>query len=171
MLTVDHVVQPSPIHGLGVFTREPVCKGQIIWLFDDRIDREIAMADLDGLPGHMVNYLFQHAEFFETRQIFVLGSDGDCYMNHADTPTLVDGGAVLIAARDLKAGAELTCDYRVVRVLGFDPDRVSAQPLPILLAHGRYSVAFAGAPLRLGQALRSRTVTGGLKSVLRDTLP
>ncbi len=122
MLTVNHVIRPSPIHGLGVFTCENVRKGQLLWRFDWRIDRELTLADLHGLPAHTVDRVLQHAEFIEARQVFVLASDGDYYMNHADEPSLIDDGTLMFAARDLSAGAELTCDYRIVRVLGFHPD-------------------------------------------------
>lgn len=128
MLTVDHEIGPSPIHGLGVFTREDIKKGQIVWRFDARIDRELTFADLQRLPAHIVCRILRHAEFVEARQVFILASDGDYYMNHADDPSLIDDGTQMFAARDLSAGSELTCDYRIVRVLGFNPDRPLFDP-------------------------------------------
>jgi uncharacterized protein len=129
VLTVDHVVQPSPIHGLGVFTREAARKGQVLWRFNPLIDREIAFADLLNLPLHAITQVLRHSEFVESRNTFILASDGDYYMNHADDPTLIDDGNVMYAAQNLEVGAELTCDYRIVRVLGFHPDGTRADPI------------------------------------------
>lgn len=64
-----------------------------------------------------------HAEFIEHLGVFRLGNDGDIFMNHSDTPTLIDLGDTMLAARDLPAGTELTCDYSQVCVLGFSEHR------------------------------------------------
>lgn len=129
MLTVDHVVRPSAIHGLGVFTSEYIKKGQIVWRFNPIVDHEISIEDLAALPESAVGRICRHAEFVESRMTFILCSDGDYYMNHADDPSLIDDGTVMIAARDLHPGCELTCDYRVVRVLDFHPENMNKERL------------------------------------------
>lgn len=64
--------------------------------------------------------LFTHAEYVASRNAFILGNDADIFMNHSDEPTLVDAGTAMYAARTIEPGEELTCDYHVVQVLGYD---------------------------------------------------
>lgn len=134
MLVVQHSVQPSPIHGLGVFSCETIQKGDLVWRFDARIDLVLSVKDLSGLPASTINHILRHAEFLEDRQVFILGSDGDSYMNHSDEPSLLDNGSVMVASRTLCAGDELTCDYRIVRVLAYHPDMSRMVSAPSVLA-------------------------------------
>ncbi|MCE6959297.1 SET domain-containing protein [Cereibacter sphaeroides] len=124
MLLVDHYIAPSPVHGLGVFARTFIPAGTKAWQAHPAIDREIPRAELDTLPPHVVSTIRTRAEYIPERDVFRLAADGDAYMNHCDSPNLVDAGDSMYAARDIEAGEELFCDYRVVRVAAFDPDQV-----------------------------------------------
>ncbi|TCM75897.1 SET domain-containing protein-lysine N-methyltransferase [Rhodovulum steppense] len=121
MLLVKHYVAPSPIHGLGLFLVEPVKAGQIVWKYEPTFDTEIPEALLHYLLDPYAEAVRENAEYLSARGVFRLGNDGDIFMNHSDQPTLVDLGEEMRAVRDLGSGEELTCDYRMVNVLGFDP--------------------------------------------------
>lgn len=122
MLVVEHFVGPSPIHGLGVFSRFFIPKEALVWRVHSIFDREISKNELLFLPQHVVQSIFTHAEYLPARDIFRLSADGAFYMNHSDDPNVLDAGDVMHAARDIAAGEELLCDYRSVRVMAFDPD-------------------------------------------------
>lgn len=124
MLLVDHYVSQSNIHGLGVFTRESISAGAKVWKFDPMFDVEIPASLVNRFPEEERRTVLRHAEFIEHLNVFRLGNDGDMFMNHSDEPSLVDRGEEMIAARDLPAGTELTCDYSNVCVLDF----VAEQP-------------------------------------------
>lgn len=123
MLLVDHYVDRSKIHGLGVFACKPIEAGSLVWRFDPMFDVEIPVSLLDRLPTEDVKIILSHAEYFENLGVFRLGNDGDMFMNHSKVPSLLDFGDEMRAARDLDAGAELTCDYSDVCVLAFLEDR------------------------------------------------
>lgn len=123
MLLVDHCVAKSKIHGLGVFAKENIKEGAIVWRFNPVIDREIPYDAISDLPVHSRRQIMNHASFIPNRNIFLLGCDGDYFMNHSDDPSLMDDGEMMFATRDIAIGEELTCDYRVVKVMGFDPER------------------------------------------------
>ncbi len=122
MLIVNHKVQPSEIHGLGVFTLEPIKAGTVVWRFDPMFDVELSEEFVAKLSHEDAETVFHHAEYIAEKRVFRLGNDGDIFMNHCDFPSLRDDGDVMIAARDMKAGEELTCNYSDVRVVGYEEE-------------------------------------------------
>lgn len=126
MLLVNHYVTGSPIHGLGVFTCEPIRAGSLVWKYDPMFDVEIPASLVRRLTKEDALTVYNHAEFIEYLDVFRLGNDGDMFMNHSETPSLLDYGDEMKAARDLAAGSELTCDYFEVCVLGFDEKRTQS---------------------------------------------
>ena len=131
MLLVKHFVSTSPIHNLGLFLGEDVVRGRKIWQFDPDFDVEIPLAMLARLEQDCRDVLLHCAESFDDRKVFRLGNDADIFMNHSDEPTLLDLGDTMIAARDLAAGEELTCDYRSVHVVGYwQSEEVASEAVP-----------------------------------------
>ena len=124
MLLIDHYVAESDIHGLGVFSAQSFKRDDLIWEFNPIIDREIPQEKLSDLPDHVVAKIYKHAWYHPESDCFWLAADGDYFMNHSDMPTMEVRGHSFVAARDLVIGDELTCDYRVVKVLDFDPSAV-----------------------------------------------
>lgn len=123
MLTIDHRIGLSTIHGIGVFSNEDIKKGQLVWRFSPVVDKEVHIEDVLALPDHVIRIFARHAFYVEERSTFIIGADGDYFMNHSDDPNLVDDGEFMHAARDIKLGEELTCDYGVVKVIEFDPGK------------------------------------------------
>jgi uncharacterized protein len=122
LLLIEYYVAESSVHGLGVFSKHFIPNGTLVWRAHPAVDRVILRSELDGLPEHVVENIKRHAEYLPEKDVFRLAADGDYFMNHADTPNLRDEGDLVYASRDIMAGEELLCDYRVVRVLAFDPD-------------------------------------------------
>ncbi len=116
MLLVSASIRPSPIHGYGCFTNEPISKGQVIWVFDPRIDGIIPCEELASLPAPAQAFLNMYG-YVTTRdgaRVIVLCGDHAKHMNHADRPNtldLRDGTERCVAVRDIAAGEELTCNY------------------------------------------------------------
>jgi len=113
MLLVKASLKPSAIHGLGCFTEEHITKGQLVWVYDERIDVRIRESELPNLPEPVQEFLhyYGYMEMFEGERIIVLCGDHSKHMNHADEPNLLDAGQQNFAARDIEIGEELTCDY------------------------------------------------------------
>jgi hypothetical protein len=82
-------------------------------------DIEIPVSLIGQFSEDIVQMIRHHAEYVESLGVFRLGCDGDIFMNHSASPTLIDYGDEMRAARDLNADTELTCDYSDVCVLGF----------------------------------------------------
>ena len=122
MLLVPTRLDQSPIHGFGLFARDPIPAGTPIWSFDPVLDRIIPAADLPRFPAHIREFLEHFCEYFPETDELVLSGDGDRFTNHSDDPnTTVDGEnsptARVIASRDIRPGEEITCDYATIRSL------------------------------------------------------
>ena len=117
MMMVDTELRPSAIHGLGVFTTEPVRAGQLIWRFDSRIDRVFSDAELGDMPERLQAYLRTYSTLHDDLKLWVLCGDNGRHFNHSDTPNTRSLGIAFgddIASVDLPAGTELTSDYRTI---------------------------------------------------------
>jgi hypothetical protein len=116
MMLIPTRVQPSAIHGLGLFTVAPVPRGTPVWRFEPGFDREFTAAEFAALPV----LAQQHLRWFAFRDgaqgNWVLGGDLSIFMNHAAQPNTgapanSSGPVTTVALRDLAAGEELTWDY------------------------------------------------------------
>ena len=123
MLLIPHYIAQSDIHGMGVFSAIDLRRGDLVWRYNSQRDLVITLDDFRNLTFQRRNDVINHAQWYPNQKHFVLGCDGDYFMNHADDATLSDHGHTMAAARNIKKGTELTCDYRVVQVLGFQPYR------------------------------------------------
>lgn len=113
MLLIRTSLRSSKIHGIGCFTEEKILKGQVIWEFDERIDLRIPVSDLPNYPPPIQEFLktYGYAELFEGQKVLILCGDHSRHFNHSDSPNLIDTESKSIAARDIEAGEELTCNY------------------------------------------------------------
>lgn len=116
MFFVKTRLAPSSLHGLGVFTVEPIPQGALIWKLDPVFDVVFPLSELERLPPAIANHILHFSYIELNGQTGVLSADNSQYMNHSDTPNVVevidaDGNSVDVAARDIQAGEELTCDY------------------------------------------------------------
>ena len=117
MMMVETELKPSQIHGLGVFLKEPVAKGGLIWRFDSRVDRVYTEEEIATLPPHIQGYLRTYSTWHEAAKLFVLCGDNGRYFNHSDAPTTVSNAISFgedRAMRDLASGEELTSDYKTI---------------------------------------------------------
>ncbi len=115
MFLIRTSLRPSSIHGIGVFTDEPIQKGQVVWVFDPRIDICIPLDEMENFPPAMQEFFHRltYVEKMNGRAMMILCADNAKYMNHSSQPNLLDTEDQLreYAVRDIAAGEELTCNY------------------------------------------------------------
>ena len=117
MMMVDTEVRQSPIHGLGVFLKEPVAAGTLLWRFDPCMDRIYAEDEINALPPHMQTYLRIYSTWHEATGLYVLCGDNGRYVNHSEAPNTISAGPCFgddFAQTDLSIGTEMTSDYRLI---------------------------------------------------------
>ena len=114
-MQVLSVTRQSGIHGLGVFAVGDIPKDTLIWQFNPIIDRIIQKNEFDSLPRHAQDFVAHYS--YQIDNFYVFCGDNGRYMNHSDTPNTLglespDEYGITVAGRNIKAGEELTCDYR-----------------------------------------------------------
>ncbi len=113
MMLIPTYLAPSSIHGIGIFTAQPVAKGTRIWEFTEGLDlvlpESLLETSREPILSHLKRYTYPHASKPGMR---VLDGDDGRFMNHSKTPnTDFKTPAFGIALVDMPAGTELTCDY------------------------------------------------------------
>ncbi len=116
MMLIKARVQPSGIHGMGLFVVEAVAKGTAVWRFEAGFDREFSPAQFAALSGEAQSHLRWFAFVDAGSGNWVLSGDHACFINHAVAPNtgaLPDAvpPVTTVALRDIATGEELTCDY------------------------------------------------------------
>lgn len=120
MLLVPRYIATSRIHGLGVFSEQQIAKGTLIWEFNPLVDLRITRDQFRTLPDHARTWVERRAEYYPVGDFFILGADGDQFMNHSEDPNRYSVGQRGFAVRDIARDEELTCCYRQCPVLGAD---------------------------------------------------
>lgn len=115
MLRVPTRLQPSPIHGLGIFATEPIRAGTVVWDFDAPVDQRIPLKLIETMPAYAQRFLSIYG-YREGDEIVLCGDDAR-FMNHSKRANCTSLGGATVAARDIEAGEELTDDYQT-----FDAD-------------------------------------------------
>jgi SET domain-containing protein len=115
MLLVKTFLAPSRIHGIGLFAAEDIPQGTVIWRRDPGIDVELTEQQLEALAPPSREQIMKYTYLDIVRRTYVLCGDDARFFNHEDAPNCVDypdaDGGATVAARDIRAGEELTSDY------------------------------------------------------------
>jgi SET domain-containing protein len=115
------MIQPSPIHGIGVFAIRDIPKGtQDIFSqgFGEWI--EVSREEVESLPEHSRALVENHC-LFDEKSYFIPEYgfkmvDLVIYLNHSETPNVIsiNDGERFEAIRDIKVGEELLVDYGTI---------------------------------------------------------
>jgi SET domain-containing protein len=113
MLKIKTVVKESSIKGAGngLFADQDISKGDIIWEYNDKVDKVINVKEFNTLSELEKAYILKYA--YREGTSYILCSDDAKYMNHSSTPNCLDKtiNNTTIALCDIKQGEELLCDY------------------------------------------------------------
>lgn len=116
MLCVPTVVKPSPIAGVGLFAGTDLDEGTVIWEYHESVDCRLEPEEVEAFPEPYRSRV-RHYLYLEESGLWVLCGDNARFMNHQDEPNCDDPeGAYTITRRLIRAGEELTCDYRAFDV-------------------------------------------------------
>jgi len=109
-LSPKTLVKDSPIHGRGLFAREPIAKGEIVaikggYVFDSStlrdVERRLGPAEIPVAEDFFIGPVFAHER-----------EGGMIFSNHSCAPNIgIQGQIVFVAMRDIQADEELTHDW------------------------------------------------------------
>jgi len=111
MFLVPTYVAKSGIHGLGVFTPFAIPAGTVVWELNPEIDWELKPEELDAMPEPFRSRVRAYS-YLNVDGVYMLCGDNGKFMNHAGTPNCFEDDIRTVAAVDIPANTELTCDYR-----------------------------------------------------------
>ena len=116
MLKIKTYVDKSLIHGLGVFSKEFVPAGAVIWEYHPLFTIRIKKEDIAKYGQEAIKHLDEGEYYWiDVNGDYMFPMDNDRFMNHSSNPNVVEGGVMLsIASRDIQAGEELTADYKTI---------------------------------------------------------
>ncbi len=121
MYTVPVEIRESLIDGKGVFARDDISKGAIVWQYTEGHDKKMTKKEFDQLDESAKTALQRTAYLSPTTDMWVAPPEDDpgCYTNHE--PIAYNTGVVVnekisdeplfVAVRDIKAGEEITNNY------------------------------------------------------------
>jgi uncharacterized protein len=111
MMIVKNYVAASEIHGVGLFAGEDIEKDQLIYILDPKVDLVMDAKQIDSIGEEFARFMGIYA-FTElnTREVMI-SLDNSRFMNHCEFPNTLWTYVYGWAARDIRKGEELTCDY------------------------------------------------------------
>lgn len=120
MYVVAVEVKDSPIHGKGVFAKQDIKAGEVVWGFKDGHDIKMAPEEYAKLPAEQKAAMEKTGYLSPTSGMWVFPPAGDpaCYTNHSQSNNLstkfdpkFSDEPYFVANRDIKPGEELTNNY------------------------------------------------------------
>ncbi len=117
MLMVKTKIKPSKTHGMGLFADQDIKKGTVTWRFmlgmDLVVPQDILLQISEAARVQFLNYCYVD----KYTKNFILCFDDSRFINHSENPNVIQNDVeseelgVEMAARDIKKGEELLCNY------------------------------------------------------------
>ena len=115
------MIQPSPIHGIGVFAITDIPKGtKNIFTKESGEWIKVQRAEIDALPAHSKNLVETHClfddDYYYLPDYGFKKLDIVIFINHSDHPNIisVNDGVYFESIRDIPCGEELLIDYGTI---------------------------------------------------------
>jgi len=106
---VPYRIQPSKIHGNGVFACTFIKEGTLVWHYAEPTDRRIFTHE-KGLTTWLDHVAYRPPG----KNYREVPGDGAVFLNHSDAPniTVTNDAGDMMANRDIANGEEITCNYK-----------------------------------------------------------
>lgn len=111
MLRVKTKLGQSGKDGIGLFADEFVPSGTVTWQYDPEFDVAFEENVITRIPKHVREQFLKYSYFDHSLKKYILCSDDQRFINHSNTPNVLSTPEKDVAARDIHAGEEMTCDY------------------------------------------------------------
>jgi SET domain-containing protein len=127
VLLVSTKLGVSLLEGIGLFAVEPIAAGTVIWRLHPTIDLRLTEEQIAELASPCREQARKYSYREKHSGLYVLCGDDARFFNHSASPNCLDiyndpDADLTVAARDIKAGEELTCNYAL-----FDLDLIEGK--------------------------------------------
>lgn len=106
----------NPKMGLGLFAKEFIEKGSIVWQYIEGVDVRISKENFEKLNEAQKEYVYKYA-WLEEDGCYHSSCDLTNFINHSYSPNLKVIDDIVIALKDIQPGEELFENYQE-----FDPE-------------------------------------------------
>ena len=115
-MLIETRVQPSRIHGMGLFAVKFIPRGTPVWTFQPGFDHDFTPEQFAALPLPAQRHTRWFCFVSRVDGHVILSGDHACFINHSLTPNTgappdASGPVVTRALRDIAADEEITCNY------------------------------------------------------------
>jgi len=115
MIYIKYKLDKSKLHGIGLFTKEDLKKGQLVYVASPILDVNITQEQFNSLDEREKKEIRYWGFWDEPNKIWHVDFDNSKFINHSQSPTLTQNSnhkeAYLVTTRDVKNGEELTQNY------------------------------------------------------------
>ena len=112
MLKVQTYLDRSAVHGTGLFAKQAIKRGTVVWRLDTRCDRLVSEAEYEAMPEPLQRELFEHHATTYAGLRILYGDDAR-FFNHSAKPNVAarDPISDMVARRYINIGEEMFVDY------------------------------------------------------------
>ncbi len=111
MILVKTKLNKSKTHGIGLYADQFIPKGTVTWIYSNKYDQSFTKKDVKKMDEITKKQFFKYAYWDKTISKYVLCFDDQRFINHSPRPNILSTQKEDIAAKDIKKGEELLCDY------------------------------------------------------------
>lgn len=131
MILVDYEIRDSMIHGVGMFTKQFIGKGELIAKASPLLDVDITKEEFDSLEDREKAEIMYWGFYDAPRGYYHVDFDNTKFVNHDFNGNITQDPdhleMYLVASRDIEAGEELLQNY-----LEFEtPEELSARGIAL----------------------------------------
>ena len=109
MRVATEVKQSGVCEGLGLFAKEHVKAGTVIWSFVEGFDVKVHVSKLDDLL--FVQKLYVEKYFWREGDYLYTSCDNSVFQNHSSNPNSGTAGDDMVSLRDILPGEEILVNY------------------------------------------------------------
>jgi SET domain-containing protein len=115
VIHVKYKLEKSKIHGIGLFADEDLQPGQLVYTASPALDVDIPMEEFEALDEKGKQEIRQWGFLMEPEDVWHVDFDISRFVSQSFEPNLIQDPnhqeTYLVAAREIKAGEELTQNY------------------------------------------------------------
>ena len=112
MLLIDVELNSAtnPSMGLGVFTKQFISSGSLIWEFTQGIDIKLSVDDFEKLNKAQKKFFDKYGWY--QNKYYYSSCDLSNFINHSNSPNLACKEMYIYAMQDINIDEELFCNYK-----------------------------------------------------------
>ncbi len=113
MILISHEIKCSPIHGIGLFTKQNVKMGELIARASPQLDVDVSALIFDSLDSKEQAEILYWGFYDPLRDTYHVAFDKIKFLNHSQNGNVTENMKTydIFAVRDIKSGEELTQNY------------------------------------------------------------